>query len=67
MKVQKRIFQIIGGLLGTILGAIGASYVAPDTGILQVIFTIIGAAFGLIIGLVLGTEIYKTISNKSIN
>ena len=67
MKNKKRIFQIIGGLLGVILGAISASYVAPDTGITQVIFTIIGAGFGLIIGLVLGTEIFKTISNKSIN
>ena len=67
MKNKKRIFQIIGGLLGVILGAIGASYVASDTGIRQIIFTIVGAGFGLIIGLVLGTEIFKTISNKSIN
>lgn len=64
-KTLKIVFPLIGAVTGVILGAIGGWNVSAETGVVQMIFAVVGVGFGLIIGLVLGTAIFKTISKKN--
>jgi len=63
-KILKIVLPILGGFSGVILGAIGGWNVAPDIGVTQEIFAIVGIGFGLTLGLILGTAIYKAINKK---